>query len=67
MRRVFLIFTMIQEEGLDVYKNIHNIVGKHFSISIATVRNRGESLVLIIITHNIDNKKNSVQVGKFIS
>jgi hypothetical protein len=35
---------MIQEEGLYVF-NIHNIVNKHFSISIA-VRSRGESLVI---------------------
>jgi hypothetical protein len=38
---------VIQEEGLYVY-NMHNIVEKDFSMTIAPVRSRGGSLVLII-------------------
>jgi hypothetical protein len=38
---------VIQEEGFYAY-DMHNIVGKQFSIRIAPVRNRGESLVEII-------------------
>jgi hypothetical protein len=40
----FLIDRMIQEEGLFDY-NMHNIVEKHLSISIAPVRSRGGLLV----------------------
>jgi hypothetical protein len=48
----FLIDTMIQEQGLYAY-NIHNIVEKHFSISITPVRNRGGSLVLLYLNNFI--------------
>jgi hypothetical protein len=41
----FLIDSVIQEEGLYVHK-MHNIVEKHLSINIASVRSRGGSLVL---------------------
>jgi hypothetical protein len=41
---VFVIVKVIQEEGLYVY-NIQKIVEKHFNISIASVRSRGESLL----------------------
>jgi hypothetical protein len=48
---------VIQEEGLYVYK-IHNIVEKHFSISIETVRSRGKALVgdkaLVVCIHDYD-------------
>jgi hypothetical protein len=37
---------VIPEEGLYVY-NISNIVKKHFSISIESVRSRGGSLVIL--------------------
>jgi hypothetical protein len=40
----FLIDRVIQEKGLHV-NNMHNIVKKHFSLNIATVRSRGRSLV----------------------
>jgi hypothetical protein len=42
--RVSLIDRVIQDEGLYVY-NMHNIAEKHFNISIALVRRRGEPLV----------------------
>jgi hypothetical protein len=38
---------VIQEEGLYAY-NMHNILEKHFSISIAPVRNRAGLLVMNI-------------------
>jgi hypothetical protein len=37
-----------QEEGVSVY-NIHNIVEKHFSVSIAPVQSRGGLLDWIIL------------------
>jgi hypothetical protein len=40
----FLIERVVQDEGVYVY-NVHNIVEKHFSISIAHARGRGRSLV----------------------
>jgi hypothetical protein len=43
----FLIDRMIQEEGLYVH-NMHNTVEQHFSISIAPVRSRGDSLVILL-------------------
>jgi hypothetical protein len=43
---------VIQEEGLYVY-NMHNIVEKHFSISITPVHSSGRSLV---------NKYNKIQL-----
>jgi hypothetical protein len=49
-----LIDRMIKEERLYVY-NMRNIVEKHFSISNAPVRSRGESLV-----HN--NKDRIIQL-----
>jgi hypothetical protein len=42
---VFLLDRMIHEEGLYEY-NMHNLAEKHFSISMASVRNRGELLVM---------------------
>jgi hypothetical protein len=42
---VFLKDSVIQKEGLYVYNTL-NIVGKHYHISIATVRSRVESLVI---------------------
>jgi hypothetical protein len=44
MMRIFFIDRVIQEEGF-VY-NLHNIVEKLFSISIAPVGSRGGSLVI---------------------
>jgi hypothetical protein len=41
---IFFINKVIQEEGLYVC-NMHNIVEKHFTISIAPVRSRGGSTV----------------------
>jgi hypothetical protein len=38
---VFLIDKVIQEQGLLYVYNMHNMVEKHFSISIAPVRSRG--------------------------
>jgi hypothetical protein len=43
----FLIDRVIQEEGFYVY-NMHNVVDKHFSISIVPVQSRGGSLVISI-------------------
>jgi hypothetical protein len=54
--RFLLIDRAIQEEGSYVY-NMHNIVEKHISISIAIVQSRGGSLV--------SNKYGSLTRNKF--
>jgi hypothetical protein len=42
--RIFLIYSVIKEEGLYVY-NMYNIEEEHFSVSIEPVRSWGGSLV----------------------
>jgi hypothetical protein len=44
LMRFDLIDTLIQKEGLCL-NDMHNIVQKHLSICIVSVRSRGESLV----------------------
>jgi hypothetical protein len=46
----FLINRVIKEEDLYVY-NMHNKVEKHFSVSIAPVRSRDDSLVYFQIEY----------------
>jgi hypothetical protein len=49
---LLLIYGVIQEEGLYVYI-MHDIVEKHFSISIAPMRSRGGSLVINKINFHV--------------
>jgi hypothetical protein len=44
VNEVFLIYRVYQEEDFNVY-NMHNIVDKHFIISIVSMQSRNGSLV----------------------
>jgi hypothetical protein len=49
-----------REESLNVY-NMHNIIEKHFSISITPVRSRGGSLIMNIIDKNVGKVEDRIE------